>query len=122
VKNQRILVTLAHNVLQKRDIRKYKCGHLCDKLLPRTLPSEVQKVIFQLYSAANSINQLHVIFHGILHLRLRSCILLTYVIVSVQSDLILPELHQHLFQMNCIRCVWVRYTLLFLFVHFEHSL
>jgi len=97
VKKQRILVILAHNVFQRRDTRL--CGHSSLQIVS-VLPWEVQKVI-----VANSIKQPHVIFHGIHHLRHRSCILLTYVTVSVQSDLILPKLQQHLFQMNCIRCV-----------------
>ena len=91
--------------MSSRDVTpENMCGHSSLQIVA-VLPWEVQKVIFQLYSVANSIKQPHVIFHGIHHLRHRSCILLTYVTVSVQSDLILPKLQQHLFQMNCIRCV-----------------
>jgi len=104
VKKQRILVILAHNVFRRRDTRKYVWSLIFTNCCRTTLGS-AKGDISTIFSSNYSIKQPHVIFHGIHHLRHRSCILLTYVTVSVQSDLILPKLQQHLFQMNCIRCV-----------------
>jgi len=48
--------------------------------------------------------------------------LLVYIAVTVHSDLILPELQQHLFQRWTVSQQRILDELMFMFVHYEHLL
>jgi len=86
-----------------------KYAHLTFKLLPHYL-GKCKRIIFQQHSITISIKQpIFQSFPSTQHFKSVNCgTLLAYITVSVQSDLILPELQQHLFLLRSSSTLWMR--------------